>query len=117
MTNNKRPIKNWNDVQIAIATISMALTLLFWNLFAGPDRETALRRAREQAALSQAERDRIALEQATQPQVQVQPPVQVIAQPTPMTGPLFLGGSVPQTRITVGGGGGGGNSGGGTGGS
>ena len=130
---NKPAAKNWNDVQVAIATISMVLTLIFWNLFAGPDRAMALKRAQEQAARDQAERERIAQEQAAQAaaQAQAQPQIQqaapqVVAQPTPMSGPILLGGSAPQTRIFVGGGGGGrvggggsggGTSGGGTGGS
>jgi hypothetical protein len=108
---NKPISRNWNDVQIVIATISMALTLGLWNLFAGPDRETALKRAQEQAQA-----------QPTQPMAQS--PAPIIAQPTPLgDGVLLLGGSAPQTTVIVqgGGGNGGGNnnnaSGGGTGGS
>ena|SRR3972149_3914064 len=37
--------RNWNDIQMLIATLSLALTLGFWNLFAGPDRETAAKKA------------------------------------------------------------------------
>jgi hypothetical protein len=118
---NKPASRNWNDVQVTIATISMAFTLIFWNLFAGPDHAAALKRAQEQAARDQAERDRIAQEQAAQaaaqPQAQIQPAApQAVVQPTPMSGPILLGGSAPQTRVFVGGGGGGGGSGGGGGG-
>jgi hypothetical protein len=108
---NKPVSRSWNDVQIVIATISMAFTLALWNLFAGPDRETALKRAQ------------------TQPTQQPigQSPVPIITQPVPTAlgdGVLLLGGSAPQTTVIVrsGGGNGGGNnnanaSGGGTGGS
>jgi hypothetical protein len=109
---NKPTARNWNDIQIVIATISMALTLGLWNLFAGPDRETALKRAQEQAQA-----------QPTQPMVQSPSAVIVQPGPTPLgDGVLLLGGSAPQTTVIVqGGGNGGGNnnnaSGGGTGGS
>jgi hypothetical protein len=102
---NKPIVRNWNDIQIVIATISMALTLVFWNLFAGPDRETALERVQTHP---------------TQPIGQ--PPTPVITQPTPLGDTvLLLGGNAPQTTIIVqSGNNGGGNSnanGGGTGGS
>jgi hypothetical protein len=105
---NKPASRNWNDIQIVIAAISMALTLGLWNLFAGPDRETALKRAQ------------------TQPTQQPtgQSPAPIVAQPGPTPlgdGVLLLGGSAPQTTVIIqGGGNGGGNnnaSGGGTGGS
>ena len=51
MAGNKPTPRNWNDVQVAIATISMVATLACWNLFAGPDRASALKRAQEQATL------------------------------------------------------------------
>jgi hypothetical protein len=105
---NKPAPRNWNDIQVAIATISMALTLVFWNLFAGPDRESALKRAQEQAAIPPPE-----------PMQTAEP---VVVQPTPLgDGIILFGGSAPQTEIIVqagggGGGGGGGSSGGGGGG-
>jgi len=124
---NKSAPRNWNDVQLSIATVAMALTLVFWNLFAGPDREMALKRAQEQAARDQAERERVAQEQqAAQAQVAQPQPIQqqtapqvVIAQPTAtqMAGPLLFGGSAPRTVIVQGGGGGGGTGGGSGGGS
>lgn len=126
---NKPASRNWNDIQLTIAAASLALTLVFWNLFAGPDRVAALKRVQEQAALDQAERERIAQEQALQAQAaSLQQPLpaapQVAAQPAPtqLSGPIFFGGSAPQTVIIQnggrgGGGGGGGASGGGTGGS
>jgi hypothetical protein len=105
---NKPSPRNWNDIQIVIATISMALTLAFWNLFAGPDRETAAKRAQEQAALPS----------PPQP-AQITAPVQPNLQSTTLqgNGPILLGGSAPQTQIIVqnsgrnGGGGGGGGGG------
>lgn len=90
---NKPITRNWNDIQIVIVTISMALTLGLWNLFAGPDRETALKRAQAQP---------------TQ-QPMGQSPAPVIAQPGPTPlgdGVLLLGGSAPQTTVIVQGGGG-----------
>ena len=48
---NKPASRNWNDIQLVIATGSMALTLAFWNQFAAPDRESAMKRAQERAAL------------------------------------------------------------------
>lgn len=131
MANNKPAARNWSDVQIAIATVSMALTLVFWNLFAGPDRASALKRAQEQAAQDQAAREQAAQEQAAQAaqaqaaQAQPQSAPAVIVQPTPtqLAGPILFGGSAPQTTIIVQnggnhrGGGGGGGGGGGTGGS
>ena len=51
MASKPAPKNNWNDVQVAIATVSMVTTLAAWNLFAGPDRASAMKRAEEQAAL------------------------------------------------------------------
>ena len=48
---NKPAPKKWSDIQVAIATISMASTLVFWNMFAGPDRVSAAKRTQEQAAI------------------------------------------------------------------
>jgi hypothetical protein len=106
---NKPAPRNWNDVQIAIATVSMVFTLAFWNLFAGPDREVAAKRAQEQAS-----------QPPPQP-ANVTDPVQPAVQSTTLqgNGPILLGGSAPQTNVVVqtGGGGGGGSGGGGGGGS
>jgi hypothetical protein len=91
---NKPGARNWNDVQMVIAVISMTLTLGFWNLFAGPDRVTAEKRAKEAAAVMPA---------AESPSV--------VVAPTPMgNGTIYLGGSAPQSVIVQsrGGGGGGG---------
>jgi hypothetical protein len=104
---NKPISRNWMDIQIVIAAVSMSVTLAFWNMFAGPDREAALKRAQEQAALP-----------PPQP-VQTNAPVAVAVQPTLQApaiqgnGPILLGGSAPQTKIIVRSGGGGGGGGGG----
>ena len=85
------------------AALSMALTLALWNLFAGPDREAAAKRVEELASTPL----------QSQPTEIVQPAVE--AAPELPTGPIFLGGSAPQTQIIVttkNGGGGGGNGGG-----
>lgn len=105
---NKPASRNWNDIQVTIAAVSMAFTLIFWNLFAGPDRETALKRAQEQASLPPPE------------PAQIAEAAPVVAQPTPLgDGKILLGGNAPQTQIIVQSGnrGGGGGGGGGTGGS
>jgi hypothetical protein len=106
---NKPAPRKWNDIQIAIATISMAVTLVFWNLFAGPDRASAEKRAQEQ-------RDQAAI--PLQPTTVTADPI-VVVQPTPLgDGKILFGGSAPQTQIIVrSGGGGGGGSGGNNGGS
>ncbi len=109
---NKPAPRNWNDIQIMIATGSMALTLVFWNSFAGPDRASALKRAQEQAAMP-----------PPQP-AQTEIPVVEVQSATTLqgNGPILLGGNAPQTQVIVrtggggGGGGGGGASGGGGGG-
>ena len=109
---NKSAPKKWNDIQIAIATVSMASTFVFWNMFAGPDRASAAKRAQEQAAIP------------PQPIVTAEPIVAaqsiIAAQPTPLgDGKILFGGSAPQTQIIIQAGGrngGGGASGGGGGG-
>lgn len=100
---NKPTKQNWNDIQIAITSISMVLTLAFWNLFAGPDREASAKRAQEQATQAQPKPEQI-VETQVAPQVMPQ-----------MDGPIYFGGSAPQTIVQNPGRGGGG--GGGTGGS
>ncbi len=107
MASNKPAPKNWNDVQVAIATASMVTTLACWNMFAGPDHAAALERAQEQATV----------DSATTASA-------IIA--TPQVGKVFFGGAEPQPVVVVlrpnqgsnsgGGGGGGGGSGGGSGG-
>jgi hypothetical protein len=106
MTNRPAPRK-WHDIQIVIATISLALTLVFWNLFAAPDRLVAMKRAQERAALP-----------PTQPAPSTEPTAvqPAIMQPS-ADGKILLGGSAPQTQIIGQARGGGNNSGGGTGGS
>lgn len=104
MANNKPAPKNWNDVQVAIATASMVTTLACWNMFAGPDRASALERAQEQATVD---------------------PATIVnaVTATPQVGKVFFGGAEPQPVVVVlrpnsnsgggGGGGGGGNNNGG----
>ena len=102
---NRNPLRNWNDVQLLMATASVAITLGLWNLFAGPDRETAIQRAEEEASARAVE---VQAEQAI-----AAPAVEAAPQQT-QDGVLLLGGAAPQTQIVVqasggrGGGGGGG---------
>jgi hypothetical protein len=109
---NKPASRNWNDVQLFIATASMAATLAFWNQFGAPDREAAMKRAQERAALLPPPPVQVSAPAAP---VNVSPTLQ---SPTVPTGPILLGGSAPQTTIIIqkGGGGGGGGEGGGGGG-
>ena len=109
MASNKLAPKNWNDVQVAIATVSMVTTLACWNLFAGPDRVSALERSQQQ--------------NSTDPSAAS---ADVSAQSVPQVGKVYFGGAEPKQVVVViqqqrrgGGGGGGGNndSGGGGGGS
>ena len=106
MANNKPAPKNWNDVQVAIATASMVTTLACWNMFAGPDRASELERAQEQASVD---------------------PATIVnaVTATPQVGKVFFGGAEPQPVVVVlrpnsnsgggsGGGGGGNNNGGGS---
>jgi len=94
---NKSASRNWNDIQLAIAAVSMAVSLLLWNMFAGPDR---LKTMREQANASS----------SPEPvQGSVPMPVPTILPPGQK---IFFGGSAPQVRVVTnsgGGGGGGGN--------
>ncbi len=83
MVNNKPAPKNWNDIQVAIATASMVTTLACWNMFAGPDRASALERAKEQAM--------------------VEPVIVTSASATPalQVGKIFFGGAEPQQIVVV----------------
>ena len=109
--------RSWIDIQIAIITISLALVLGLWNLFAGVDRVKAERKAAE------------AMANPPEPVV-TEAPVAVEVVPVAPVVPelgtkIILGDEAPQTVVTVervirrsggGGGGDGGSSGGGGGG-
>lgn len=103
-----KPKRSWFDIQMAIMTISMASVLGLWNLFAGPDRETALRKAAEA--------------QASQPEPVEAPPTPepvsntTAAQPPAPGEKIILGDTAPQTQVIVRAKGGGGGVGGGGGG-
>jgi uncharacterized membrane protein YgcG len=100
--------KNWNDVQLAIVSIALVLTLFLWNSFAGLDRIKAEGRADEEAA-----------------PMNVSPtPALAVAMPTMPSGVIMLADATPTpmpsttttTKKDKGGGGGRGGSGGGGGG-
>lgn len=108
-----KPKRSWFDIQMTIMTISMASALGLWNLFAGPDREAALRKAAEI--------------QASQPEPAGLSPTPEVPMRNASTVPLpqpgekiMLGGTAPQTKVVIqtrrSGGGGGGGGGGGSGG-
>lgn len=109
--------KNWNDVQLAIVSISLVLSLFLWNLFAGPDRVKAEARASEDAA--QAETVEFPVTPETAAVIPTMPSGVIMladATPTPMPS------TTTTTKKDKGGGGGrgtggGGGGGGGTGGS
>ena len=102
MASNKLAPKNWNDVQVAIATVSMVTTLACWNLFAGPDRASALERSQQQAGNDPSTAN-----------------ADVSAQSAPQVGKVYFGGAEPKQVVVViqqqrrGGGGGNNDSGGG----
>ena len=90
---NKPAPRKWNDIQVAIATVSMAITLVFWNMFAGPDREVA----------RNAHRNKLQLPPPTHSK---QPSQSLQAQPSFADISFanrshYLGGNAPQTQITV----------------
>jgi hypothetical protein len=104
MSTNKPAYRNWNDIQMFLAAMAMALTLGLWNLFAGPDRVQAQARQNSETALQP-------------PPAEADPVTLAPAAPTPVPqGKILLGGQAPQTQIIVtnilGGGGGGGGGGG-----
>ena len=106
-----KPKRSWTDVQMAIMTVSMASVLGLWNLFAGPDRESAAKKAAEAQASPP--------EPVQAPSVPESAPVRIAAAPLPEPGEkIMLGGTAPLTEIVIkrGGGGGNGGSGGGGGG-
>ena len=45
--------RNWNDVQLAIVSVALVFTLVFWNSFAGPDRVKAGSQQAAQAAATE----------------------------------------------------------------
>jgi hypothetical protein len=99
---NKPASRSWGDIQMALAALTMALTLGLWNLFAQPDRVAAEQKAKEAPDLP--------------PATEAASTLAAPAAPT-QAGPIkiLLGGVAPQTVITVqqpsrGGGGGGGGS-------
>ena len=85
MAGNKPTLRKWNDVQVAIATVSMVATLVYWNLFAGPDHASALERAKEQAAPDPL------------------PTTDEVIAPaaTPQAGKIYFGGAEPQQVVVV----------------
>ncbi len=96
--------KSFDDVKMMIATLSITMTIVFWNLFA-----------------SASSNEVTAAENIPQITATLEPTVQVAVEPTPtFVGKILLGGEAPQPRVVVvqksGGGGGGGNNGGGGGG-
>lgn len=110
-----RPKRSWFDVQMAIMTVSMASALGLWNLFAGPDRAAALRKAAEAQAIPP--------EPVELPPSPEAPVLNASSVPLPKPGEkIMLGGTAPQTQVIVqakrknkggdGGGGGGGGGGG-----
>ena len=103
-----KPKRSWTDVQMTIMTISMASVLGLWNLFAGPDRESAVKKAAEAQAAPP--------EPAEAPPVSESAPVHISPAPLPEPGEkIMLGGTAPLTEIVIrkGGSGGGGGGGGG----
>ena len=88
-----KPKRSWTDVQMAIMTISMASVLGLWNLFAGPDRESAAKKAAEAQA---------APPEPAEAPIPESPPVRIAAAPLPEPGEkIMLGGTAPQTQVVI----------------
>lgn len=101
----------WSDIQLAIAAISMTSVIAFWNMFAGPDKVQADKKAAEQQAQ---------LLPTIAPTVAI-PTAPAVTMP-PVGYTILYGGKAPQPQVIVvqkpkgGGGGGNADSGGGGGG-
>ena len=107
--------RSWFDIQIVIMTISMAVVLALWNLFAGPDREAAAQKAAEEFANQQNQLAQQPEPVVVSPALSPQPVPAAVEAPQPGE-KIMLGGAAPQTRIVIqrgskGGGGGGGGGG------
>lgn len=101
----------WSDIQLAIAAISMTSVIAFWNMFAGPDKAQADKKAVEQQA---------AIIPPTVTPIVAEPTAPVVTMP-PVGYTILFGGKAPQPQVIVvqkpkGGGGGNADSGGGGGG-
>jgi hypothetical protein len=100
-----KPKRSWFDVQMVLMTISMVSVLGLWNLFAGPDREAALRKAAE-AQANQPEPveppsnlDSPVIASADPPS---EAPALSSAIPLPEPGEkIMLGGAAPQTQVII----------------
>ena len=101
MATGKPNSRNWNDVQLAIVSIALALTFILWNVFAGPDRARAQDQSSAAAAtaIPTAEPTAIALPSAL-------PPVKIIfGETAPSSSPNQV--AAQPTKKPRGGGGGG----------
>ena len=70
-----KPKRKWTDVQLAIMTLSMASVLGLWNLFAGPDRESAAKKVAEAQSAPP--------EPVEAPSVPESPPIRIVAAHSP----------------------------------
>lgn len=89
--------RSWFDVQMTVLTVSIASILGLWNLFAGPDREAAQRKAVELAAIQP---EPVELPPTFEPSV---PPLLEAGAPSlPEPGEkILLGGTAPQTKVVI----------------
>ena len=103
---NNKPKQSWSEIQLAIAAVGLTATLVFWNLFSAPQKQTVVTQTEDTAVPPS--------QDATQTSATPTPafyPVKIIFGGTPPQQPtqqVFVQASAPQPKRKGGGGGGGG---------
>ena len=75
---SKRTLRNWNDVQTAIATVAIVTTLGMWNLFATPTKKETVQ---TEQPISPPEQPPVETTPTPMPQVKIMFATQTVAQP------------------------------------
>jgi hypothetical protein len=87
---NSKPQKNWGEIQLAIAAISLTVTLVFWNLFSTPQKQQVMVQATDTEVPPPPDATQVLTQAPTQAPVLAFVPVKII-----------FGGTVPQQPQTV----------------
>jgi len=105
----KPKLHNWNDVQIMLATISIAATLGLWNVFAEPVKTVTAQVQDEPVAppLPTTETSPVAVEPTAMPQIQPQTKI-MFTQAAPQASNVVQPQKVKKKKNNNNGGGGGG---------
>ena len=74
---SKRPSRNWNDVQTAIATVSIVTTLGMWNVFATPTKKETVQ---TEQSISPTEQTPVETTPTPMPQVKIMFATQTVSQ-------------------------------------